>query len=87
MSKKQELKEQKKILSLVHQLENAVLELESAGQNEQDIFSLVNMILKGFIRDGVITEEYRYLAQKAMEARTQNQEPVVIVDTSGQAIN
>lgn len=85
MSKK-ESKEQKKILSLVHQLENAVLELESAGQSEQDIYSLVNMIMRGFIRDGLITEEYRYLAKKAMEARQANMEPTILVDSKGSTL-
>jgi len=55
--------------SLVHVLEDVVLALESEGQTEQDIFSLVNMILRGFIRDGEITEEYRVLAQQAIAMR------------------
>jgi len=55
--------------SLVHVLEDVVLALESEGQTEIEIHSLVNMILKGFLRNGQITEEYKVLAQRAMEMR------------------
>lgn len=55
--------------SLVHVLEDVVLALESQGQTEQDIFSLVNMILRGFIRSGEITAEYKQLAQLALQQR------------------
>jgi len=55
--------------SLVHVLEDVVLALEEQGQTEQDIFSLVNMILRGFIRSGEITEEYKQLAQLAIQQR------------------
>jgi hypothetical protein len=55
--------------SLVHVLEDVVLALESQGQTEQDIFSLVNMILRGFIRNGEITAEYKALAKLAIEQR------------------
>ena len=53
----------------VHQLEDAVLCLEAAGQTEQDIFSLVNMILRGFIVGGELTPEYIALANQAIRAR------------------
>jgi anaerobic ribonucleoside-triphosphate reductase len=55
--------------SLVHVLEDVVLALEAEGQTEQDIFSLVNMCMRGFIRNGEITEEYKQLAQMAMMER------------------
>ena len=55
--------------SLVHVLEDCVLALESQGQTEQDIFSLVNMVLRGFIVGGELTEEYKMLARKAIEFR------------------
>jgi len=72
--------------SLVHVLEDVVLALESTGQTEQDIFSLVNMILRGFIRNGELTEEYIMLANKAIEfrRRAESGEPVTILtDASG----
>lgn len=62
--------------SLVHVLEDVVLALESQGQTEQDIFSLVNMILRGFIRDGEITEEYKQLAQLALNHKERLQQTV-----------
>jgi hypothetical protein len=55
--------------SLVHVLEDVVLALEAEGQTEQDIFSLVNMILRGFLVDGELTPEYIQLAQAAMQER------------------
>lgn len=58
-------KKDKKI-SLMLNLENAVLAMEAAGQSEMEIFSYVNMILKRFIIGGQITEEYIALAQEAM---------------------
>jgi hypothetical protein len=58
--------------SLVHVLEDVVLALESTGQTEQDIFSLVNMILRGFIRDGELTPEYIQMARQAIAARQQH---------------
>jgi hypothetical protein len=72
--------------SLVHVLEDCVLALESEGQTEQDIFSLVNMILRGFIRDGELTQEYIMLANKAIEFRQRGEagEPItVLTDSSG----
>jgi len=68
--------------SLVHVLEDVVLALESEGQTEQDIFSLVNMILRGFIRNGQITEEYKVLAQRAMEMRRTVDAPPGIITSS-----
>jgi len=61
--------EMKQHKSLVHVLEDVVLALESEGQTEQDIFSLVNMVLRGFIRNGEISEEYKQLAAQAMALR------------------
>lgn len=58
--------------SLVHQLEDVILALESAGESEQEIFSLVNMVLRGFIRNGIITDEYIALAKQAEQFRKQN---------------
>ena len=75
--------------SLVHVLEDCVLALESQGQTEQDIFSLVNMILRGFIVNGELTPEYIMLANKAIEYRarggTPETEPVrtILTDASG----
>jgi hypothetical protein len=72
--------------SLVHVLEDCVLALESTGQSEQDIFSLVNMILRGFIRNGELTAEYIMLANKAIEfrRRAESGEPITILtDASG----
>jgi len=73
--------------SLVHVLEDCVLALESQGQNEQDIFSLVNMILRGFIVNGELTEEYRMLAKKAIEFRErghpEEREQTILTDSSG----
>lgn len=75
--------------SLVHVLEDCVLALESQGQTEQDIFSLVNMIMRGFIVNGELTEEYKMLAQKAMEYRARGSVPeaepirTILTDTSG----
>ena len=57
--------------NLIHVLEDVVLALESEGQTEQDIFSLVNMILRGFIRDGELTPEYIGLANEALAQREQ----------------
>lgn len=64
---RKQLLNEKKPLSLIHQLEDTVLALESEGQTEQDIFSLVNMIMRGFIRNGELTSEYISLARQAQE--------------------
>jgi len=68
--------------SLIHVLEDVVLALESEGQTEQDIFSLVNMILRGFIRNGEITEEYKQLAQLAIQQR-ESMSRTVLTDVDG----
>jgi len=44
--------------SLLLDLENAVLAIESAGYTGDDIFAFVNMIQKGFIRNGTFAPEY-----------------------------
>lgn len=72
--------------SLIHVLEDCVLALESQGQSEQDIFSLVNMILRGFIRDGELTEEYKMLAQKAIEFREKSASRTVLTDQDGRPL-
>ena len=68
--------------SLIHVLEDVVLALKSEGQTEQDIFSLVNMILRGFIRNGEITEEYKQLAQLAIQQR-ESMSRTVLTDVDG----
>jgi len=60
-------RQEKQAKSLMMALEDAVLAMEAAGQAETEIFAYVNMILKGFIRNGQITEEYIRLAKDAME--------------------
>lgn len=72
--------------SLIHVLEDCVLALESQGQSEQDIFSLVNMILRGFIRDGELTEEYKMLAKKAIEFREKSASRTVLTDQDGRPL-
>ena len=73
--------------SLIHVLEDCVLALESQGQTEQDIFSLVNMVLRGFIVNGELTEEYKMLARKAIEFRErghpEERERTILTDSSG----
>ena len=73
--------------SLIHVLEDVVLALEAEGQTEQDIFSLVNMCLRGFIRNGELTQEYIQLANQAIEhrntmTRTVNEPPKIVVARS-----
>ena len=68
--------------SLVHVLEDVVLALEAEGQTEQDIFSLVNMVLRGFIRNGEITPEYKQLAQRAIQQR-ESMTRTVLTDANG----
>jgi hypothetical protein len=72
--------------SLVHVLEDVVLALEAQGQTEQDIFSLVNMILRGFIRDGEITAEYKALAKLAIEHRESASRTIDAPPTFGSSI-
>ena len=45
----QQIRKEKHHISLIHQLEDAVLSLESAGEDEKSIHSMVAMILRGFI--------------------------------------
>jgi len=71
--------------SLVHVLEDVVLALEAEGQTEQDIFSLVNMVLRGFIRNGEITEEYKQLAQLAIQQR-ESMTRTVLTDQNGRPL-
>ena len=40
--------------SLLLNLEDSILALENFGMTEQDIFSLANMVMRGFIRNGKI---------------------------------
>lgn len=63
----QEMKEK----SLLLNLENAVLALESAGYVENDIFSFVNMVMKGFIRDGAFAPEYVAHVEQIIMAKKQ----------------
>jgi hypothetical protein len=71
--------------SLVHVLEDVVLALEAEGQTEQDIFSLVNMVLRGFIRNGEITAEYKQLAQRAIQQR-ESMTRTVLTDQDGRPL-
>ena len=86
------MSKQNKHNSLVHQLEDAVLALESAGESEQDIFSMVHMIMRGFIRAGELTPEYVQLAnqvlaeQKSRSGLSPADLPVGIVDTRGNTL-
>lgn len=74
MSTKKSHQEQRE-KSLLLNLENAVLALESANYTEQDIFSFVNMIMKGFIRDGAFAPEYVAHVEKILlERQRQEQE-------------
>ena len=52
--------------SLVLQLEDAVLALEAAGSSSDEIFSFVNMILKGFITNGMFSPDYIDYCQKIL---------------------
>lgn len=69
--------------SLIHVLEDCVLALESQGQTEQDIFSLVNMVLRGFIRNGKLTPEYIALAKQAKEFQEEQMTRTVLSDADG----
>ena len=72
--------------SLVHVLEDVVLALEAAGETEQEIHSMVAMILRGFIRDGELTEEYKVLAQQAMAMREGHTQRPVLADAKGRPL-
>jgi hypothetical protein len=73
--------------SLVHVLEDCILAMEAQGQTEQDIFSMVNMIMRGFIRNGELTAEYVALAQQAREFQEQSaQHRTVLTDADGRPL-
>jgi hypothetical protein len=55
--------------SLVHVLEDVVLAMEAQGETSQDIHSMVEMILRGFLVNGQLTQEYKALAQAAIQHR------------------
>jgi len=65
----QQIRKEKHHISLIHQLEDAVLSLESAGEDEKSIHSMVAMILRGFIVEGQLTPEYIGLANEALAYR------------------
>lgn len=69
--------------SLLLELENAVLAIESAGFTEEAIFAFVNMILKGFITNGTWTPEYLEYATQILQQRQQPQARTVLTDASG----
>lgn len=70
--------------SLVHVLEDCILAMEAQGQTEQDIFSMVNMVMRGFIRNGELTAEYIALAQQAREFQEQAEmQRTVLTDADG----
>jgi hypothetical protein len=56
-------------------LEVAVLTLREQNQTEQEIFSMVQMILQGWIVDGQLTPEYIALANQAIQTRKMQEEP------------
>jgi hypothetical protein len=58
-------------MSLILEFENAVLALEERVGTE-DVFAYTNMVLKGFIRNGVMTEEYIALAKQAMSSKQES---------------
>jgi len=68
---RKQLIEEQKHHSVLHMLEDAVLQLEQAGESEQEIHSMVAMILRGFIVAGQLTPEYIQLANQAIEYREQ----------------
>ena len=68
--------------SLLHELEHVILAMEQKGESHDDIFSYVHMILRGFIRDGVLTDEYIRLAHQAQEFRAQMERESAMADTS-----
>lgn len=76
--------------SLVHVLEDCVLAMEAQGQTAQDIHSMVNMILNGWIREGALTEDYIALAQQARELQEQYEQSEnhrsVLMDADGRPL-
>jgi hypothetical protein len=73
-------------LSVVAEFQAVVEELRSRGMSDIDVHSLVNMIFQGWLVAGQPTKEYLDLAVQAVEARNQNSEPSIIIDTSGKGI-
>jgi hypothetical protein len=67
--------------SLMLNLENSVLALESAGYTEDMIYGFVNCILKGFITEGLWSPIYLAHAQEILRAQRAGEEPALIVDT------
>jgi hypothetical protein len=59
--------------TLLFELENTVLAMESKGVDENTIFGLVNCILKGFIRNGEFTPEYLAHVKTLMQERNLNE--------------
>jgi hypothetical protein len=64
---RKQLLNEKKHESVIHMLEDAVLLLEQSGETEQEIHSMVAMILRGFLVNGKLTEGYIELARQAQE--------------------
>ena len=71
--------------SIIHQLEHCVLAMEQRGETAQQIHSAVEMILRGFIRDGDLTKEYQALAAQAQEFRAQIEREQAMADTTSRA--
>ena len=67
--------------SLIHQLEHCVLAMEQRGETGEEIHSAVEMILRGFIRDGDLTAEYLALAAQAREFRERMEREQAMSDT------
>jgi len=68
--------------SIIHQLEHCVLAMEQRGETPEEIHSAVEMILRGFVRDGDLTAEYRALAAQARDFRAQMEREEAMRDTS-----
>jgi hypothetical protein len=68
--------------SLVAVLEDVVLAMEAQGESGHDIHSMVEMILRGFIRQGQLTPEYIQLAHQAEEFRSRT----VLADKNGRPL-
>jgi len=68
--------------SIIHQLEHCVLAMEQQGETPEEIHSAVEMILRGFVRDGDLTAEYRALAAQARDFRAQMEREEAMRDTS-----
>ena len=73
-------------ISVMQALETAVLLMEQAGCEEEDIMKYVHLIHLGLIRDGQLTPEYIQMAHEARRSRELNEEPTIVIDTSGRGI-